>query len=359
MNNYTIRKIQKKDIKIMKDLWKLHFGEVIAGKRIKSFNWIVADNPCSKTKDDYYIMEEEDKIIAYGGMMPSKFYVTGKDYDGYIYHDTMVDPAQRRRGIATKLYKEMAKLNPCFCIAAWMNAPNAGALKKSGWKPVNNLNRYVRGYNAAFATLTKWNILNKILIPIINIILAIIYKFEKVLYFWGHKNLITLPVEAFDERVDTLFHNVKKEFLCIIYRTKDILNWKYSQKFSPEYSKLICINGEELLGFIVFRTRKSEEGKTEAAILDFLCSPKRKDVFTELLKRAILEIEKQKPDTIEIFCSNSNFLNVLKRFGFIKSKKEFALKYLNHDSIAGSERLSNGDNWFITHGDSDRVFFDL
>ncbi|MFC1877176.1 GNAT family N-acetyltransferase, partial [Thermodesulfobacteriota bacterium] len=115
MKNYTIRKIQKKDIKFIEDQSSLHFGEVIAAKRMQSFNWIITGNPYSKTKDDYLIMEEEGKIVAFQGLMPTKLHINGNDYDSYIYHDMMVEPAHRGKGIGTKFMEELHKIFPCFC----------------------------------------------------------------------------------------------------------------------------------------------------------------------------------------------------------------------------------------------------
>ncbi len=360
MENYTIRKIQKKDIEIIKGLWKLHFGEAAAKKRYYSFNWITEGNPNCTTKDGYFVMEEDDKLIAYEGIMPYPLFLFDKDYDGFIYHDTMVDPSQRGKGIGTKLVKDVIQQNPQVSVAVWMNAPNARVFEKCGWKPVNKLFTFVRGYNAAPFIKTKWNIHNDMLVQIINSILAVLYKLEKVLYLFTDSRYSVTQINKFDDRVNDLFNSVKKEFRCIIFRTKDILNWKYSKINTPKYIKMICTSDDGLEGYIIFRTRKDKDGKTIATIFDYLCSPKKKKVFAALLEKAILEIEKDKPDSIEILCSNQKLNTVLKRYGFIKhTDNEFALKYINHKSIKKSERLAEGENWFFTHGDGDKVFWDL
>ena len=360
MDNYIIRKLQAKDVKYIKGLWEKHFGSAIAAKRAESFNWILKGNPYSETKDDYFVMEEDGNIIAYCGLMPSKFYLTGKNYTGYIYHDTMVNPNQRGKGIGTKLIEGIIKQNPLFSIAVWMNAPNARVFEKCGWESVNNLPTYVRGYNTAAFVKLKWKSLNKISISILNLFLSAIYKLEKASYFYKKNKFTIEAIDQFDDRVDSLFYEIKNEYSFITYRTQEILNWKYSQAIAPHYSKLICNQGGKLVGYIVFRTRDVGEGKIVATLFDYLFSLKNMDVFTALLKNAIIEIEKEKPDSIEILCSNNTLRRVLNRFGFIKhTDNQFALKYINHDSIAGSEQLSNGNNWFFTHGDGDKIFWDL
>ena len=361
MKKIKIRKIKTEDFQLIKELWELHFGKRGAEKRTISFNLLINDNPLSVLKDGYYVMEEDDKIIAYEGIMPHKMFLAGNDYDGYIYHDTMVDPAHRGRGLGTKLVKAVISKNPLFSIAVWMNAPNARVFEKCGWKPVTGLTTYVRGYNAEPYIKTKSKTVNKLLTTIINSILSSAYKIEKMFYNYPDKRLNLQTVNRFDGAVDKLFHAVKNKFGCITYRTKDVLNWKYANKYSSaEYKKIICKVEGELLGYIVYRTRVVDGGKKLTTVFDYLCSPERIDVFRALLEGAIVEIEKETSDSIEIMCSNKMLTPALKRLGFLGAgKNQYALKYINENMIIKSTFINMADKWHFTHGDGDRLFWEI
>ncbi len=360
MDNFKIRKILSEDYQYLKELWKMHFGTHLAEKRTRCFNMLIEKNPLSDSKDGYYVMVENDRIIAYDGVMPYKIFIFDTDYDGYIYHDTMVDPEQRGRGLGTKLIKGIINLNPQFSLAVWMNAPNARVFEKCGWKSVDGLYSYVRGYKADSYINTKNKILNSILVSIINSTISSIYKIEKVLNSFFENRFEIVETEHFEDDVGELFHSVKHQYGCITYRTKDVLNWKYSNKYSQGYKIFLCKQNEELLGYIVFRTRTIEGGKKLATVFDYLCSPERKDVFKALLEKSILEIEKEKPDSIEIMCSNKLLNPILKRYCFIRTNSnQYALKYINDKNISKNDILNDADKWHFTHGDGDRLFWEI
>jgi len=359
MEKLSIRKYRQDDYVDFGRLWELQMGETKAKKRALYFKWLIDGNPFSDTKDDYFVIDENDRVFAYNGLMPFKYSILGKDYDGYIYHDTLVDPAKRGQHLGSRLVKEIIEKTKLFSIAVWMNLPNARLYEKCGWKPVDKIFVYYRLYNAAPFIQTKNRLFNRISVKLINIILAIINKYKILVLDSSYRNLSITDVEQFDDSVDSLFHSVKSEFRYISYRTKEVLNWKYSNKEFSKCSKLTCTEDGELKGYMVYRKKEDDEHKkSKVTIFDFLCAPDRNDVFSALLKRVILDIEKDKVDYIEILCTTQVFKRDLKRLGFLKKKEmPFALKFIHSDYIEDSHHFSKADNWFLTYGDGDNLFW--
>ncbi len=362
---YTVRRIKKEDVKFLKKLWNEHYEKKIVNHRNKVFKTLLNDNPLSVNKDGYAVMEKKERIIAFCGLMPYKFHFFGNDIDGYIYHDSMVDYAERGKGLGTTLINEINEVlnqSKQFSMAVWMNAPNSRVFEKCGWKEVKNLSSYVKIYNIEPIIRnkldTKIESLNNIIFKSINMMLSVIDNFLKILNLFSDNKFKVISIDKFDGRIDKFYQKVKKEFCFSSYQSKDILNWKYSQGDFPGFQKMICLNANsEMAGYVVFKTKEIANTRI-TTIFDFLCSVKNSSAMIYLLKKAIIEIEKDKPDFIEVMCSNKSLLKVFKRFGFIKrGENKFALKYLHEDSVISSNLLSKGQNWHFTFGDGDLLFW--
>jgi hypothetical protein len=61
-----------------------------------------------------------------------------------------------------------------------------------------------------------------------------------------------------------------------------------------------------------------------------------------------------------MICSNKSLVAVLKRFGFVKSGgNPFALKYINHKKTSYASMIDKSDRWHFTHGDGDKLFWEI
>jgi hypothetical protein len=304
-------------------------------------------------------MEDSDGIIAYCGLMPFKFFVCNQDYDGYVYHDSMVDPKYRGRGLGTHIVKCMVDRKKTFSLAVWMNAPNARVFEKCGWKPVRGIHTFVRRHTAKGFNKTPSALVNRTISSVADVVFSAVYLCEKAFWRFGKQGPSVKAVETFDDRVDSLFDSVKKSFACITYRSHSVLNWCYSNRHFSGYRKFICEDESGLLGYIVFRTKRVEE-RTIATIYDYLCSPDRPDVFKRLLRTAIRVIEEEKTDSIEIIGTQESMRAILKRHAFFKGpENRFALKYIHESQLREHIPLSNGSKWHFTHGDGDRLFWEF
>lgn len=76
------------------------------------------------------------------------------------------------------------------------------------------------------------------------------------------------------------------------------------------------------------------------------------------MRRAVLEIEKTGPDTVEVLCTDRRFARVLKTMGFVRARENpGALKYIHADAAGRPAGIGMGENWFYTFGDGDKVFW--
>jgi GNAT superfamily N-acetyltransferase len=359
MADLNIRRYREEDYEDFVRLWELQMGEDRALQRGSYFKWLIEGNPFSRAHDDYLVVEEDGRVIAYNGFMPFRFSIKGEDYDGNIYHDTLVDPAKRGQHLGSRLVKEMVRRNDRFAIAVWMNLPNARLYEKCGWQSVGKIYVHYRVYDAAsfFANPDRWPL--RWAVKVINGCLSGIYRLRR----WGGRkvkgSLKIAEIDRFDERVDRLFDNRRRHSVFMACRTHDVLNWKYGHVENSRCTKLICTENDQLMGYIVFRLKSDpEKGRRKATIFDFLCAPDRRDVFSALLQAAVDRIETSRPDYIDILSTDRILNRMLRRHGFwMKKESPFALKTIHAEALASDADVSDANNWFFTYGDGDNLFW--
>jgi GNAT superfamily N-acetyltransferase len=355
MSGLIIRRLKNEDLKSFYKIWEAHFGEEKAKERLRLLPWVLKGNPFSITKDDYYVAEVDGHIAGYHGSMPYKFSIEGTDVDAQIHFDALIDPDKRGQGIFTTLLEEMDKHDKPFTIALWFNENSGRIYEKLGWRAVSNINNYVRVYDVIPYISSKVPGFGYVLGRAANFILNAIYWLDKRFDNSPYEHLKIEEIKALDERVDSLFHELKKQFHVIPFRTHDVLNWRYDDKPGSTYKKMICLEGDVLRGYIIFGAKTNANGRSVVTILDFLCSPFRKDVFESLLNGALMEIEKERPCCVEILCSCHDFsCNLRKRLFFKTGKNDHAVKVKAPDQC---DHVLDGNNWFFTYGDGDWDFW--
>lgn len=354
-----IRPYRQGDLHAFERFWNAQAGEAFAKERVRAFQQLLSANPFSDTHDDYVVLELDGRVAAYEGLMPFRFSVSGRDVDGFIYHDTMVAPEMRGKGVGRAFVQAILRDRPEFSIAVWMNSPNSHVFEKCGWLPVDDLPTYVRGYSLKNMVKTRHRLVNAAVEHAAGEALSLLWRIEKKVFDFSGPGYHIELADRFDERVDALFHCVKHEFSFIAYRSGDILNWKFADSPVSRFVRLICVKGDEMQGYLVFKTRDEQDGRRIATIFDFLCSPREAGLFRALMRRAVLEIEKAGPDTLEVLCTDRRFARVLKAMGFVRARENpGALKYIHAGTAGRQAGIEQGKNWFYTFGDGDKVFWD-
>ncbi len=355
-----MRRFRQGDLRVFERFWNAQAGEAFASERARAFHRLLSGNPFSSTRDDYLVLVLDGRVVAYEGLMPFRFSVSGRDVDGFIYHDTMVAPEMRGKGVGRAFVQAILQNRPEFSLAVWMNAANSHVFGKCGWLPVENLPTYVRGYSLRNMVKTRYRLINAAVEQSAGKVLSLLYRLEKKAFDFSGRGYRIELTDGFDERIDELFHAVKHEFAFIAHRNGAILNWKFADSPSARFVRLICVKGDNVQAYLVFRTRRAQDGRRISTIFDFLCSPRDADLFRALMRRAVLEIEKTGPDTLEVLCTDRRFARVLKTMGFVHARENpGALKYIHSGAAGRPAGIGKGENWFYTFGDGDKVFWDV
>jgi len=147
---------------------------------------------------------------------------------------------------------------------------------------------------------------------------------------------------------------VKQDYRVIDPRTKEFLNWRFTEHPTVEYSKyIIRDNDNEILGYIVIRIyTKGDEIK--GYIVDML-SIKNEDVVKVLLKRSYNYLIGKGIRNISCWIPDNCFhADILKQEGFVSSEMEtyFGVRVFDkQDNLL--QNVEYVDKWHLTMADSD------
>ena len=355
-----VRRYRPSDLEAFRRFWLDQGGERYASLKAEAFTRLIQGNPFSLTPDDYLVLEQDGKVAAYEGLMPFEVCIRGVAASALIYHDTMVDPGLRGRGVGSAFVSALLEQHPGFSLAVWMNAPNARVFEKCGWHPVEGIPTYARLYTVKGLVPARPPLISGLVERPAKAALAALYGLERAMRRTRDSGLAIHRVQRFDERADALFEGVKGSFGIIAHRGEKVLNWKFTDTPWSRFERLVCTNGDEMLGYLVFRTRATARGRRVATVYDFLCPPWRMEVFRALMGRAVDEIEKTGPDTIEVLCTDARFIRVLQGMGFVRARlNPGAIKYVHERPAVVPVDVGRGKSWFYTFGDGDKVFWDF
>lgn len=365
MEEYRARRLLTSDYRQLESMWSKHFTAAERADRLERLRWIVEENPHSATNDDYIVLvDESERVVAYTGIMSARFRLGGKDVQGHIYQDSMVDPAMRRRGLGSRLLLRMLEDYPSFSIAVWMTEINATLFGKCGWKPVDGVFDYVKIFDVRPTLCARWGGRAARLAPVVNALAAFyasalrgLRALRSRLRRVDRSAYEVVPLERFDRDADELFDRVKQDFTCIGFRTADILNWKYASFDSSSHRKLACKRDGELVGYLVFRVCQ-EQDRRIAKIYELLCLPTEMDALEPLLDKALELCKQERVAEVHAITTARAYATCLRRAGFIRARRnDAALKYVHNADEVDDATLRAAESWFFTYGDGDMLFW--
>ena len=354
-----IRPYVRSDLEAFWRFWDTEFGEKPAELRVKEFLQVLEGNPYSKKKNDYWVLEESGKTVAYCGLMPYEYYIRGKRHNIFIYHDSMVDPKRRRQGLGYELVKRMTAKIQEPSIAVWMNLPNSRLFDKCGWVSVRDMRARLLIYDSTPFWRDRVHSAARVGPGGLNAVLSIIRKVMELRRTKVGQGVYRVEeIDVFDGRVEMLFEQEKSKYKYIGCRDQKTLNWKYAYMKPPHFVKLICLERETVKGYVVFYISELGRGIRKGSVVDFLCADMDPSIFENLIEGAVRQLKEEKVAYIEILSSNGSYNKLLKGFGFVRGMDmKHALKVMHFDALEPLEFLCAGENWFFTYGDGDRIFW--
>jgi len=154
--------------------------------------------------------------------------------------------------------------------------------------------------------------------------------------------------EPFGIEYDQLFEEVSRSFPIIGERTKDYLNWRYTQNPLSTFSRIEILENNTLKGYIIFH-------KSDNMI-------EIKDIFSHadavlvetLLKKLLHHMRKQDANAVSVTLKENNpYIAHITKIGFKqRSESSDIYAHVNGQCQAAGDWLQ-GDNWFMTVGDRD------
>ncbi len=130
-------------------------------------------------------------------------------------------------------------------------------------------------------------------------------------------------VDAFDDRVDTLWSQAKSQFLFGVVRSSSYLNWRYADPRAGGYVTLAAEEDGRWLGYIVLRS-SGELGY----VADLLALPERNDVVDSLVSAAIDRFRREGRREIECWSeAHSVYRWRLDNAGFRKLRRSIGLTF--------------------------------
>jgi GNAT superfamily N-acetyltransferase len=130
-------------------------------------------------------------------------------------------------------------------------------------------------------------------------------------------------VSAFDDRLDVFWREAARPFDLILVRTKDVMNWRYSDARAGNFTIVIAEHNGMLLGYALTRCSRGR-----GYIADLLALPGRSDVAEGLVRAALVQLRGQPLERIECWLpARHPYQPLLRDLGFAPRKSRVRARY--------------------------------
>lgn len=353
MESLKPRRYEVSDLEKIGELMKTHFDNGHVSRRKLIFDWIAGHDPAAGDEKCYLVIEDEGRIVAYEGRMPVDIMINGEQERGYFFHDTLVHPDYRKKGLGLALVNQLKNTwenaTDTFAIGVWMNQFTYEILKRRGYHELS-APYYVRPLNLG-RYLTKI-VGNKHLARLLT---APVKYLGAVYDFFSERRFADISVSRvtrFDPRFDEFARRVSRKFRLVVVRHSRYLNWKYVDRPFSSYVIYACERAHELAGYIVLLPVEAGDFKV-GVIVDMLADPDDSAAISCLCQLAIKYFKKGDVDLIVCVLTNNNFVRVFRRHLFFKRRKAAPVMVANLHKHHAQDVLKDINSWFLTCGDSD------
>ncbi len=250
------------------------------------WRWRFLENPFGKLI--VRLLFDGDRLIGHYAVVPMNVEVLGEPLKAAFSMTTMTHPEYTGRGIfaylAEETYKKCQQQGFNFVYGFPNRNSYYGFTHKVGWKGLGKM-----------TTLQK--------------------KTERGVVRQSTVGQIQ-QIEQFDERADSLWNKVGRDYSVIVPRTAEFLNWRFSAHPEVNYPKYIFIDKKgHLLGYIVLKMYVNTK-ESKGHIVDILSVRDRK-VIKVLLDHSYSYFEKRNANTISCWVPrNTIYYDILLEEGF-------------------------------------------
>lgn len=260
------------DIKPLFDLMEKTYAVPVSQARWK---WEYLQNPRSP-EIRVFVAESGGRVIASTTRLPLPMRVGADRFDAFFSVDSVVDPAFRRMGIMTGLYRHTARIMPVL-YSKGTNPGMYDLLIKFGYRVVQP-NTYMVNYLAPVKYL-----LGKLKL----------YAPPKPSPMAVDPSEEILPVKRFGTEFDEFWERVAKLYTGIVVKDSAYMNWRYvdipHMEYQPFYRTVrdkivstLVLRGNGTAGFIVDVLWDPEEAAEPSKTIEFAKRYFKKRGFNKL-----------------------------------------------------------------------------
>jgi len=325
-------------------------------RRQRIFDHLIAGNPARAGRSPYHLVVDGDEIVAQYGRMPIRFMVNGALTTGYVCHDIYVHRRYRgkARGLSDALVRELEEGADSFVLALWFAPFNYGLHRRLGWTDLPSCPSWVKVYDPR--PFLRGRVPASLEGTAAMAGSALLRGLDVALPRAPGGNVRVELLPRFDERFDQLAAAASAAFPIIAYRDRAYLDWKYGSRPCMSYQVLAALEGERLLGYLVFRVDRSD-APAKGLVVDFLTLPSRREAFQALVVEALYRLKREEIGYAVAVTTRPELARVLRRCGFLRSPRPNPVMISGWEGRLAPEQLERGDDWYLTRGDGDGDFW--
>jgi len=250
-----------------------------------------------RDSDPYCLLIRNDHAVAgLVAAIPQLYMIGGVEHWVGVTSDFAVHPGYRRNHLSARLVQTIKA-----DIALRVSWPN-----DLGRRAVASVNRTIRGY--ASDPKVAWVAVEK-RIPILvkpidwravanhasrNLLVKRAAELlgpgidglrEKLMAPAPARGVAIHQVSSFDDRIDKFWEKARKYYPVMSVRNRRHLTWRFVARPDTSYTKLIAVEGSDLVGYMVCRTAE-RDGMRYGYIVDFLTDDESPHLLALLLNAA-------------------------------------------------------------------------
>ena len=297
------------------------------------WNWEFERNPTGKLFDPVLIVNGDDQVIGFNGIIPVAATSYGKTLDRVWSCDFYVASDYRGQGVGTWLKRELDR-RASIIMAFGVSDQADKVLSHLGWVQPNSVFSYRYGRERK---------------SLRGLALQGLQWFNRIMGWLTpstyHGNVTVQSSLPAREEVDKLWEAVGPGYECIITRDFRYLNWRYQQHPYARYGFVVARSHGQLEGLLVVRYSQGA-----LRMVDY-CGPSQNSG----LKRALIRCCKRQWRHAELFSvttSDPELGQSAMHEGFFRARSQprFFMRMApgNNDRVCPDK-----PHWFIMTGDSD------
>jgi len=173
------------------------------------------------------------------------------------------------------------------------------------------------------------------------------------------KEIRIREIHAFDEKIDHFWEEVSKHYDFILERNRSYLNWRYCDTRAGDFIIKQAENDRgEILGYIVVKINRYRKEYPIGYVVDLLTLPNQLEVARVLTDDAVNLFDSMDVNIVSLLVPKHHpHEEVLKRFGFLDSRKKLQLFYRPLDKVDVLEQLESvsAEKIHFSYGDIDSL----